>query len=51
VYTDPGILSMIIAAIVGSVIAIPTYIFLLRKKIGGWFNARRKQNNKRSGEL
>ena len=51
-YTDPGILSMVIAAIVGSVIAIPTYIFLLRKKIGGWINARKRHNvTKRPGEF
>lgn len=50
-YTDPGIVSMIIAAVVGTVIAIPTYMFLLRKKIGGWINARRHNIKKRSGKF
>ena len=47
-YTDPGIASMIIAAIVGAIIAIPTYLFIFKKRIGDWFNAKRKRNQKRS---
>lgn len=41
-YTDPGILSLVIAAVVGSIIAIPTYIFIFRKKIGDLFHGKRK---------
>lgn len=49
-YTDPGILAMVIAAIVGFVVAIPTYLIVYRKKIGEWFSARRK-DKKGTGEL
>jgi hypothetical protein len=45
---------MIIAAIAGVAIAIPAYLVVFRKKIRGFFNARRKKdtgNTKRSGEL
>ena len=45
-YTDPGGLSMLIAAIIGAVIALPSYLFLMRKKIGDWISA--KRNKKRS---
>lgn len=46
-YGDPGIVSMIIAVVVGSVVAIPTYLYLMRKRIGDWINA--KRNKKRPG--
>lgn len=45
-YTDPGVVSMIIAAVVGTILAIPTYLFIIRKKIGAWFNERRKRIKK-----
>lgn len=41
-YTDPGILGLIIAGLIGGVIAIPTYIIIFRKKIGDWIRGRRK---------
>jgi hypothetical protein len=48
-YTDPGIISMVIAAIVGGLIAIPAYLYTIRKKIGDWINEQRiKINKKRS---
>lgn len=55
-YTDPGTLSMIIAAIAGAVIAIPTYLMIYRKKLGAWFNAKlykkyTGRDQKGSGEL
>lgn len=55
-YTDPGTLSMIIAAIAGALIAIPTYIIIYKKKLGAWFNAKLHKKNtgrdqKGSGEL
>lgn len=48
-YTDPGVLSMLIAVAVGSVIAIPAYLFIIRKKIGDWLNERKRRNQNRPG--
>ena len=50
-YTDAGLLSMAIQALIGASIAIPVYIFLLRKRIGDWLNGLRKRNQKGPGEL
>jgi hypothetical protein len=48
-YTDPGILSMMIAAIAGAVIAIPAYVMIYRKRIGVWLSAKlHKKNTKRN---
>ena len=48
-YTDPGILTMVIAAAVGAVFAIPAYLVIYRKKIGDWL--KRRKDDKRPGEL
>ena len=42
-YTDPGILSMIIAAIAGTIIGIPAYLLVFKNKIKGWINDKRKK--------
>jgi hypothetical protein len=44
-YTDPGTLSMLIAAIAGAVIAIPAYLMIYRKKIGAWLNGKFHKRN------
>jgi len=41
-YTDPGIAQMIMAAIVGLIVAVPTYLLLFRYKVKGWIDAIRK---------
>jgi hypothetical protein len=48
-YTDPGIVSMVVAAAVGAVIAVPVYLAIYRKKIGDWL--KRRKDDKRPGEL
>lgn len=42
-YTDPGVISMIIAAVAGSILAVPMFFKNYRNKIKEWFNARRKK--------
>lgn len=42
-YTDPGTLSMIIAGIVGVILAVPTYLLVFKNKIKAWLNDRRKK--------
>jgi hypothetical protein len=42
-YLDPGVLSMMIAAAVAAVLAIPGFFYAYRQKIKEWFNARRKR--------
>lgn len=46
-YTDWGVISLIIAGIVGFFVAIPAYVYHYRKKIGDWINARRKKRNQK----
>lgn len=42
-YTDPGTISMMIAAAAGFILAIPTLLFIFRQKVKGWFDAKRKK--------
>lgn len=46
-YTDPGILSMIIAAVVGGIVAVPAYLVLFRNKIRSWFDGRKRKKHNR----
>lgn len=49
-YTDPGVLSMIIAAAVGAVIAVPAYFVIYRKKIMSWIYGKKKQKEERGAD-
>jgi hypothetical protein len=45
-------LSMVIMALVGTIVAIPAWFLLMRKKIGRWISERRdKKINGKSSEL
>jgi len=44
-YTDPGVLSLIISSIVGGILAIPTLVFVFRNKIKGWFNRKKHEDS------
>jgi hypothetical protein len=45
-YTDWGVISLLIAGIVGFFVAIPSFIYHYRKKLGEWFNAKFRKRNK-----
>lgn len=42
-YGDPGLLSLIIAAVAGAIFAIPLYVRSVRIKIKGWFDGKRNK--------
>jgi hypothetical protein len=42
-YTDPGVLALIISSIVGGILAIPTLLFLFKDKVKEWFKGRKKE--------
>jgi hypothetical protein len=43
-YTDPGLLSLIIASIAGAVIAVPFYLVKYRRKVGEWIDSKRRNH-------
>jgi len=45
-YTDPGIVSMVIAAAIGFLIAIPAYFVFYKKKIGRGFNRNKRERTR-----
>jgi len=42
-YTDPGLVSLIIAAVAGGFLSIPFFFKNLRYRVKEWFNAKRKK--------
>lgn len=44
-YTDPGVISLLIASVAGFFFAIPLFFSQYRKKLKGWIDARFKKRN------
>lgn len=42
-YTDPGLVSMAVAAVAGAIMAVPMFLVIFRKKVRSWFDRRKKQ--------
>lgn len=45
-YTDPGLVPLVIGIIVGAIVSIPAWLFIFKSKVKGWFDGIRKKNNK-----